>query len=420
MINKDKNGLVVITLEVSGDEFKNYKKNVLATYKDKEVDGFRKGKVPADVLEKNFEGSIKNDIVVEIVNDKYVGIITSEKLFPISDPILVEANVEKDSAKIVLEVAVEPEFELPKYKGLNVALETNEVTDEIVEKELENIALRYSNTIDVEKNAQNGDNVNINFEGFVDGTPFEGGKAEGYELVLGTKSFIDNFEDQIVGHNVGDEFDVNVVFPENYHAENLKGKKALFKVKLNGIKRKEAPKLDDELAKKFNLKTIDELRENIKNDLKLRYEMEAKNKKLNTIIEKLVKDVEKSYEVPKSLIQAEANKLTQNLANQLKGMYNIELNQYLSMTGMDIQKLNEQHEKQAENNLKVSAILNKILKAEKVDLKVSDLEKEILEDAKHHGVDYNAMSEDEKRSFEAHVLSKELNNKVMDILLNNN
>ena len=236
-----------VSVTRNGEELKHLKEHVLVHFKDAKVDGFRKGHVPADVLEKKFKKEIEGEILNHIISEEYRKAVEENNLSPIADIKLEKYENNEDNVEVVFTIPVLPEINLGDYKSVKVEKEALDVNDEKVNAEIEIMRSNAGKLKEVadDEAAKDKDVTNINFEGFIDGEAFDGGKAEGFDLTLGSKSFIDTFEDQIIGHKKGDEFDVNVTFPEEYHAENLKGKPAVFKVKVNSIKRKEEAELNE-------------------------------------------------------------------------------------------------------------------------------------------------------------------------------
>ena len=250
-IEKLANSELSLEFERNGKEYEELRNTVLAKFKNVKVDGFRKGHVPADVIEKTFADDIRNEIIDEVLREDYTKFLESKEYRPVSELQITNLVYNKDELKVEAKVAIFPEFELTQYKGLNVELEEVSVTDEEVNEEIKKMLERAKTFVKAEREvAELGDVAIIDFEGFVDGVAFDGGKAEGHRLELGSKTFIDNFEEQIVGHKIGEEFDVNVNFPEAYHSEELKGKPAVFKIKLNAL---EVPNLTKNLQKEWDM-----------------------------------------------------------------------------------------------------------------------------------------------------------------------
>ena len=413
------------TYEVSavreGEEFKHLKEHVLVHFKDAKVDGFRPGHVPANVIEKNFKKEIDGEILNHIISDEYQKAVAENELKPIADIKLEKYEIQADKAEVVFTIPVLPSFELGQYKGLEVEKENFEVTDEKVNEEIEGMRKNASKLKEVPENeeAKNDDVVNINFEGFVDGVAFDGGKAEGYDLTLGSHSFIDTFEDQIVGHKKNDEFDVNVKFPEAYHAENLKGKPALFKVKVNSIKRKEEAELNDDLAKELGFESVDDMRAKTRENITKREEARVENEFKNKIIEKVVDGT--NVEAPRALVDREIEFQINRFAQQLQ-MQGINLSQYFQMTGQTIDKMREDSREMAEKSVKTELVLSEISKVENITVTDEEVDNEFEVMATMYGMDKESMLNEVKKSgnyqrFADEAKYRLVNKKTIDLLV---
>ena len=413
------------TYEVSavreGEEFKHLKEHVLVHFKDAKVDGFRPGHVPANVIEKNFKKEIDGEILNHIISDEYQKAVAENELKPIADIKLEKYEIQADKAEVVFTIPVLPSFELGQYKGLEVEKENFEVTDEKVNEEIEGMRKNASKLKEVaeDEEAKNDDVVNINFEGFVDGVAFDGGKAEGYDLTLGSHSFIDTFEDQIVGHKKNDEFDVNVKFPEAYHAENLKGKPALFKVKVNSIKRKEEAELNDDLAKELGFESVDDMRAKTRENITKREEARVENEFKNKIIEKVVDGT--NVEAPRALVDREIEFQINRFAQQLQ-MQGINLSQYLQMTGQTIDKMREDSREMAEKSVKTELVLSEISKVENITVTDEEVDNEFEVMATMYGMDKATMLDEVKKSgnyqrFVDEAKYRLVNQKTIDLLV---
>ena len=413
------------TYEVSavreGEEFKHLKEHVLVHFKDAKVDGFRPGHVPANVIEKNFKKEIDGEILNHIISDEYQKAVAENELKPIADIKLEKYEIQADKAEVVFTIPVLPSFELGQYKGLEVEKENFEVTDEKVNEEIEGMRKNASKLKEVaeDEEAKNDDVVNINFEGFVDGVAFDGGKAEGYDLTLGSHSFIDTFEDQIVGHKKNDEFDVNVKFPEAYHAENLKGKSALFKVKVNSIKRKEEAELNDDLAKELGFESVDDMRAKTRENITKREEARVENEFKNKIIEKVVDGT--NVEAPRALVDREIEFQINRFAQQLQ-MQGINLSQYFQMTGQTIDKMREDSREMAEKSVKTELVLSEISKVENITVTDEEVDNEFEVMATMYGMDKATMLDEVKKSgnyqrFVDEAKYRLVNQKTIDLLV---
>ena len=412
-----------VTAVLNGEEFASMKKHVLTHFKDAKVDGFRPGKVPASVIEKTFKNEINEQILNHLISDAYREAVTSNELRPIADIKLEKFDVKEDLAKATFTIPVLPEIKLGEYKGVKVERETVNVTEEKVNEELENLRKRAGKLKETEAGtkAELNDTANIDFEGFIDGVAFDGGKAEGFDLTLGSGSFIDNFEDQIVGHVAGDEFDVNVSFPENYGAANLAGKPALFKVKLNTVKRTEEAKLDDELAKELGHETLEELTTKTKEDLEKREETRIANELRNKVVEAVLETTE--FEVPAALTDREVQNQINRFAQQMQ-MQGLSLNQYFEMTGQTVETMQEQMREGAEKAVKTDLVLSEIAKVEKIEATEEEINNEIEMMAAMYGMDKDTIVADIKKAgnYEAFIDNTKFqieNRKTIEFLVEN-
>lgn len=386
-----------VTAVLNGEEFASMKKHVLTHFKDAKVDGFRPGKVPASVIEKTFKNEINEQILNHLISDAYREAVTSNELRPIADIKLEKFDVKEDLVEATFTIPVLPEIKLGEYKGVKVERETVNVTEEKVNEELESLRKRAGKLKETEAGtkAELNDTANIDFEGFIDGEAFDGGKAEGFDLTLGSGSFIDNFEDQIVGHVAGDEFDVNVSFPENYGAANLAGKPALFKVKLNTVKRTEEAKLDDELAKELGHETLEELTVKTKENLEKREETRISNDLRNKVVEAVLETTK--IEVPSALTDREVENQINRFAQQMQ-MQGISLAQYFEMTGQTIEAMKEQMREGAEKAVKTDLVLSEIAKVEKIEATDEEVNNEIEMMAAMYGMDKDTIIADIKKA----------------------
>lgn len=414
---------VAFEIVKDGEEYSKLRKEVLSKFKNVKVDGFRKGHVPEDVIEKTFADDIRDEILNRVIREEYAEVLKDKSFRPVSELQITDLKLEKDSLKVNLKVAVFPEFDLPEYKGLNIELEKVEVSDEDVSSQLDKMlsrAKKYEKTIREE--AKNGDIATIDFEGFVDGVAFEGGKAEGHKLELGSKTFIDNFEEQIIGHKVGEEFEVNVKFPEEYHSENLKGKPAVFKIKLHSLEEIVLPELNDDFAKENGADTLEDLKTNVRANLLVEKENQAKNVKLSKIVEKIVDGV--NLEVPEILVEQDIDANISQFVQQLQ-MQGMNLESYLSMTGQTVEKMREDLRANAIKGIKTSFVLSKIGETEDIKVSDEDIENELKNIASMYGMDVEAIKSELEKSGElgryiGRINSQLFFGKINQFLLENN
>ena len=404
----------------SGEELKHLKKHVLVHFKDAKVDGFRKGHVPADVLEKKFKKEIEGEILNHIISEEYRKAVEENNLSPIADIKLEKYENNEDNVEVVFTIPVLPEIPLGDYKSVKVEKEVLDVNDEKVNAEIEIMRSNAGKLKEVadDEAAKDKDVANINFEGFIDGEAFDGGKAEGFDLTLGSKSFIDTFEDQIIGHKKGDEFDVNVTFPEEYHAENLKGKPAVFKVKVNSIKRKEEAELNEDLAKELGYDSVEDLKAKTKENLIKREETRIENEYKGKVVDAVVEGV--NFEIPEAIVEREIQFQINRFAQQLQ-MQGMSLNQYFEMTGQNIEKMRESIKESAEKSVKRDLVLTEIAKVEKVEATEEEVNAELDRTALMYGMDREGLIAEVKKSgnyarFIDDIKYQIVNRKTVDLL----
>lgn len=391
---------VTVTPEVFADACKSA---YMKQRKSIHIPGFRKGKATQGMIEKVYgEGAFYED-ALEIVYPQAVtdaiseaGLRTVDQPYDLEVPVMSKA----EGVEMKMKVTVYPEVKLGEYKGLKAKMLPVEATDEDVDKELENMRDRNSRLVTVDdREAQMGDTVELDFEGFVDGTAFDGGKGENYPLELGSGSFIPGFEEQVAGHKTEEEFDVNVTFPEEYAAE-LAGKDAVFKCKIHEIKMKEMPELDDEFAKDVSeFDTLDELKADIKKQISDKKESEAKTDFENQLMEQVVENME--CEIPECMFEHRTDDMIQDYSYRLK-MQGIDLDTYLSYLGQDKDAFKASFRTGAENQVKTSIALEAIVDAENIEATDEDIEKEIKKLAEQYQMEAeqikNAVPQDQLAS----------------------
>ena len=411
-----------VTVVKTGDEVKHLKEHVMTHFNGAKVDGFRPGHVPQNVLEKKYKKEIEDEIVNHIVSDEYAKVVTENNLKPVDNVNLIKYENKDDKIELVFTIPVLPEIKLGEYKGVKAEKEKLDITEEKLNEEIERLRANAAKLKEVEEKtaAELNDVVNINFEGFIDGEAFEGGKAEGFDLTLGSKSFIDTFEEQITGHKKGDEFDVNVIFPENYGAANLSGKPALFKVKVNSIKRKEEAELNDDLAKELGYDSLEDLKSKTKENLTKREENRIESDFRNKVVEKVVENV--SVEVPEQLVQKEIQYRMSEFAQQLQ-MQGMSIEQYFEMTGQNAEKMRETLKESAKKSIKAQLVLDEIAKVENISATDEDVNKEIEKMAEMYGVEKDVILNDVKKSgnyarFLDNTKYQIKNRKTIDFLVN--
>lgn len=342
------------------------------------IPGFRKGKAPKVVIETQYgKGVFYNDAIDMLFPEVYPEAIKELNIDPIDRPDLDIEEISKDNGLVmVVNVEVKPEFELGAYKGIEISKVDNTVSEEDVEARLNEMVNRNARLTSVEDKAlENGDTAVIDFEGFKNGVAFEGGKGENYNLVIGSNTFIPGFEDQLVGKKAGEEVEVNVTFPEAYHAENLAGKPVVFNVKVNDVKVKEVPALDDEFAKDTTeFETLAELRADVKAKLEEQAKNAADAEMRNALVEKVSANTE--VEVPEAMVQHQIDNMLMELNYQLQ-YQGLNLEQLLQMTGRGLDELREERRADAERLVKSSLVLEAIAEKENVEANDADVDDEL-------------------------------------------
>lgn len=392
--NLEKN-MAKLTITVPAAEFEQAMKESYNKQKGKiSVPGFRKGKVPQTYLEKMYGPEMfYEDAANTCMESSYPGALDECGLDVVSRPTVDVVQMEKGKDFVYsATVAVKPEVTLGDYKGIEIEKVDVEVTDEDVQEELLNVQKQNSRTIPVEdRAAKMDDEVTLDFEGFIDGEAFEGGKGENYQLTLGSHSFIDTFEEQIVGKNIGDEFDVNVTFPEDYQASDLAGKPAVFKCKLNGIKETELPELDDEFASEVSeFDTLDEYKTDLKATLQAKKEKAAKNEKEGLVIDKIIENA--SMDIPEPMIDTQKEQMMNEFAQQIS-YQGLSIDQYFQFTGMTKEKFLETATPEAERRIKSRLVLEAIAKAEDIQVSDDELNEELKKMADMYQMEIDKLTE---------------------------
>ena len=402
-VEKLEKNMVKLTIEVPAEEVE---KALNAAYQKQKnsisVPGFRKGKVPRAMIEKMYGVEVfYEEAANNLMQNSYAAAVEESGVDVVSRPTVDIVQIEKGKAFIyTAEVAVKPEVKLGKYKGVNVTKANVKVTAAEVKEALEAERNKNARTVSVTRAAKLGDTVMIDYEGSVDGVPFDGGKAENSPLELGSHSFIDTFEDQLVGHKAGEEVDVNVTFPEQYHAADLAGKPALFKVKINDVTTKELPKLDDEFASDVSeFETLAEYKEDLKKQLEEKKAAEAKREQEDEAIAAIVEASE--MEIPEAMIQTQCEDMVNEFAQRI-AQSGLTMEQYMQFSGQTVAGLMDQVRPEAETRIKTSLVLEAIVKAEGIEATDADVDAEIEKMAGMYGMDVEQlksyMGEAEKAS----------------------
>ena len=378
-VEKLEKNMAKLTVEVPAEQFEAALKTSFQKNKNKfSIPGFRKGKAPQAMVEKMYGvGVLYDDAIDTLLDSTYADAVKESGLDIVSRPEIGIEQIEKGKTFIYTAlVAVKPEVTLGEYKGVEVEKAKPEVTDADVEAELKKVQDQNSRMVNVEDRAvEDGDHTVIDFEGFVDGQPFEGGKSEAYPLVIGSHYFIDTFEEQLIGKNIGDEVEVNVTFPAEYHAAELAGKPAVFKVKIHEIKTKELPELNDEFAGEVSeFETMDEYKSDIRAKLAETKQQQATTENENNVVEKVVENA--AMEIPDAMIDEQVREMINDYARRMQSQ-GISLEQYMQFTGMTIEKLQEQSRPQAEKRIRTRLVLEAVVAAENIQVSDEAVDAEI-------------------------------------------
>lgn len=378
-IERLEKNMVKLTIEVSAEEFDKAVQKAYLKQKGRiNLPGFRKGKAPRSMIEKMYgAGIFYEDAANDVIPDAYEDAAKESGLEIVSQPEINVTQIETGKPFIfTAEVAVKPKVTLGDYKGIEVGKVITEVTEEDMQAELDKVREQQSRVVSVEdKAAENGDIVVIDFEGFKDGEAFEGGKGEDYPLTLGSHSFIDTFEDQLIGKKAGDETEVHVTFPKDYQEKNLAGEPAVFYVKVKEVKIKELPELDDEFVKDISdFETLDEYKEDVKKQLLEKREKTAKDAKEDAVIEKVIENAQ--MEIPEPMIRTQMNQMANDFAQRIKSQ-GISMEQYFQFTGLDNAGFGEQLRPQALKRIQTRLVLEAVAKAENIEVSEEELNTEV-------------------------------------------
>lgn len=412
--------LVKLTFEVSREKFEEGINNSYNKNKSKfNIPGFRKGKVTRAIIEKYYtEAVFYDDAINYVLPDAYDEAVKESGLDVVAKPeIDVEEIKAGEPVVFTALVTTKPEVTLGTYKGIKVEKIENNVSDEDVDKEIEAVRGRNARMISVDDRAvENGDITIIDFEGFCDGVAFEGGKGENYELEIGSNTFIPGFEEQIIGAKIDEEIDVNVTFPEEYHAENLKGKPAVFKVTVHEIKVRELPELDDDFASEVSeFETFAEYKDSVKKKLEEQAEKKTKQETENAVIDAACDACE--VDIPDAMIETTIDRMISDFAQRLQ-YQGMSIDMYLQYTGSNLEAMRESFKEQAEKQCKVTLVIEAIMNKEGIDVTDEELEDKILEMSKIYNMEVEKLKE-VLRPEDKEEIAKEVKfSKTIDMLVN--
>lgn len=389
-VEKLENNTVSFEFSVTPEEFetavqRSYKKNV----KKINMPGFRKGKAPRMIIEKAYGKEIfYEDAINFVLPDAYDKAVEENGISPVAQPEIDLKSEQIDPTQDIVftaKVVVKPEFELGEYKGVKVEKPVFTTSDADVDEEIDKIRDRNSRLVPVEDRPVQADDIaNIDFEGFTDGEAFEGGKGEGFDLTIGSGQFIPGFEDQLLGKNVGDDVEVNVTFPEEYHAENLAGKDAVFKVKINSVKVKELPEADDDFAMDVSeFDTFDEYKADVKAKLDEANEEKTKNESEKAVVDAVCDNTE--IDIPAEMIDAQVDTMVRDMDMQMR-YQGLDLNTYMQYTGQTLDTIKAQYKPEAEKRVKTTLVLEKVAEVEKLEVTDEQVESEYERISKDNGM----------------------------------
>ena len=418
-VEKMEHNLAKLTIEIPAEEVAAAEERAYQKNRSKiNIPGFRKGKAPKKMIEHMYGADVfMEDAVNDLLPDAYEAACKESGLEIVSRPEIDYKQVEHGKAIVVdAVVAVKPEVKLGEYKGLSVDVAPAEVTDEDLEAELKKAQDQNAVESDVEGRAlKEGDTAHLDYAGTVDGVAFNGGTAENQTLVIGSHSFIDGFEDQMIGMNIGEEKDLNVTFPENYGEKSLAGKAAVFHVKLNGISEKILPELDDEFASEVSeFETLEEYKVDVKAKLLEKKQEEAKTAKENALAEKAVENAE--MDIPEMMIESQAEDMVRDFGQRLQ-MQGMQLEQYMKFTGMTMPQLVEQYKATAKKRIQTRLVLEAIANAESLEATEEDLDAEYKKMAEQYGMEIDQikqyMGEEDAKTMKQDLAVQ----KALDLLL---
>lgn len=417
----DKNR-VRLKIEVEAEKFEEaMQKSYLKNVKKYSVPGFRKGKVPRKVLERYYgEGIFYEDAFNDVGAEAYDKAIEENNIFAVDRPEIdiIQIGSGKDLI-FTAEVTVKPEVQIEKYKGIEIKKVDYKVTEKDIDEYLEQLREKNARLISIEdRELKKGDIATIDFEGFMDGTPIEGFKRENYELEIGSRVFVEGFEDQLIGMRVNEQREINITFPEDYHSKNLAGKNVVFKVLLRGIKVKELPELDDEFAKDISeFDTLDELKKDIRSRLEKLNNQKAKRKMEEELIEKILENA--VVEIPQVMIDRQIDNMIRDFERNYLVFQRMTLDDYLKYTNKDYDQFRKEFSKEAEKLVKTQLVLEKIGEKENIEVTDEDLDNKIADLAKEYSRDVEELKKDLKESYLGYLKEEIKIDKTIKLLMDN-
>ena len=420
-LEKKENGLYVASVKLTATEWDSTLNNAYEKNKGKySIPGFRKGHAPRNIIEKNYGvGVFLNEALDEVYYSAYTTVLREhDDVRPVEAPALDIQKLDENGLEFTLKISCVPDFELAQYKGLTFTKQAVEVTDDQVKEEIEHELLRASRLVETNKPVKNDDFVTLDFDGYIDGKAFDGGKAENYQLKIGSHTFIDTFEDQLVGLNIGDKKDVVVTFPADYHVAELANKPATFKVEIKNIRERVMPELNEEfVSNSTEYETVDEFKSGIKEKLLKRAQERADIELDNDMLDKIIDDT--TLTVPEVLAEDETKRQLQNMEAQMR-YQGIDLEGYAKYIGKTVDELKAEIKVQATRNVKARLVLEKLIKTENLDVTEKDIDNKIEEMAKNVGKTVEEYKKQVNNDMVNHIANDLLMKKIVDFLHANN
>ena len=414
----EKKNVLEVTIKIEGDSWKKaLDKAYQKASKKVKIDGFRPGKAPKSVFMKKYGvESLFFDASEFCIEEAYKKLLDENKKIEIvAQPSVDIKSVDENYIEYVFKLTLKPEFKLGKYKGLSVKKEKVTVSKDEIKEAIDNMREQYKENIVKEGKVESGDIAIIDFEGFKDGVAFEGGKGENYSLTIGSNTFIPGFEDQVIGMEVGEEKDINVSFPDDYHVDDLKGQPVVFKVKVNEIKEVKLPELDKDFFEDLGMEGIDSkesLEKQVKENIKARKETEAENKYIDALLEEISKNTD--IDVPDVMVDEEAHRMVHQFADHI-AMQGINIDQFYKLTNSTEEDLKEKYKEEALKRVKNRLIIEEIIKVEKIKVTDKEVDAKVMEIAKK----YNMTKEEVIKNYGGNTdyIKYDLEvNKVFDII----
>ena len=420
-IEKKENGIFSVPVTVEKNEWEEALNSAYEKNKGKyNIAGFRKGHAPRNIIEKNYgKGAFVNEALDEIYYKAYTTVLKEhQEIQPVEAPKLDITKLDDEGIEMVLSIQCVPEFELATYKGLTFERQAVEVKDEQIEEAIRRELLRASRLVETNAPVKNDDFVTLDFDGYVDGKQFNGGKAENYQLQIGSHTFIDTFEDQLVGLNVGDKKDVEVTFPAEYHEASLAGKPATFKVEIKNIRERNMPELNEEfVSNSTEFETVEEYRNSIKERLTKEVNDRADLEVDNDMLDKIIDDT--NFTAPESMVEEELNRQINGMTANMR-YQGLTLEDYVKYMGKTMEEFRAEVKQGAARNVKARFVLEKLIKSENLDITEQDIDAKVEEIAKTSGQDVEEFKKQVNNEMVNRIANELLMKKLIDFLHANN